>query len=200
MKTPDSDPAIHYGQSDAIDGESIQKDDVRRGADPLSILLTENLSPDTDSERLYTDEFIRANEKASRSLFLGFLGTALLGTSLFAWFILSQPKTDQIEDSQEPVSVPSDSQIYPPDSDFNSPQLAPSPQVNPPPQLTPLPQPDPSPQVNPPPQAPISNPPNAESPQSPLVFPIDPVIPDSSPPPPTPIPEDSASPPSVQNP
>lgn len=121
-------------------------------ADPLNALLTENFSAETDDERLYTDEFIRANENASRSLFLGFLGIAFLGTSVFAWFILAQPNADEIE-LEQPVSVPSLPSAPEPNINGGQP-IVPPPQVS-----TPVPE--------------------SEQFQSPLVFPVTPVTPDA---------------------
>ncbi|MCM1981441.1 hypothetical protein [Lyngbya confervoides] len=92
----------------------------------MSVLLREDAAVEPDEERLYTDEFIRANEKASRSLFLGFLGLALLGTAVVAWFVLSNSSQDDPEaPSEQPVQVPA-----PPPVDFNleqSPVTIPSP-------------------------------------------------------------------------
>ena len=157
MKTPDPNQPRNYGQPEQITGELIQNDDERQEVDPLNVLLTDNLPAESDDERLYTDEFIRANENASRSLFLGFLALSLLVTTLFAWFVLSRPQGNEGEDLREdPVTTP------------NGP-LSPTPNVDiaPPPTTT-----SPSTPIAPP----ITDPSGSEAP---LVFPVTPVTPNS---------------------
>ena len=165
MKMPDPDPSINYGQpEEKITGELVRNPEIDQDVDPLNMLLTENLPPEIDNERLYTDEFIRANENASRSLFLGFLGISLLGTSLFAWFILSKPKTNELEPLEPPSVVPST-------------PLSPEPNIN---QTQP---------IFPPTQIPTQSSPNLQQPQSPLVFPVTPVPPTTPTPAPQTLPE-----------
>ncbi len=59
-----------------------------------------------DHERLYSDNFIRENENASRLLLLSFLGTALIGTSVFAWFVFSRPNREPNPVPPPQLSVP----------------------------------------------------------------------------------------------
>lgn len=105
MQTPDPNRPIQYDPADTFDDDPAEMSHAPPDLDPLDALLSEESSSEKDDERLYTDEFIRANESASRSLFLGFLGIALLATSLLAWFILSQPQNEP-EVPQSPVTVP----------------------------------------------------------------------------------------------
>ena len=172
MKTPDPDGSLNYGQADELDRE-LNNRSTTRGSDPLNTLLKDEFDREIDDERLYTDEFIRANENASRSLFLGFLGIALLGTSLFAFFVISQPEEEERTPSPESIQVPSI-------------PTAPIP-INPTPAIPTVP-------LNPNPSVPSNS---TNPPQSPLVFPVNPANPNpgnlrtessgtSNPPPPPP--------------
>lgn len=105
MKNSDSSPPMDSNVPEKVEGELLHGDESA-SHDPMNAILDQTFQDEIDNERLYTDEFIRANENASRSLFLGFLGAALLGTSLVAWFILSQPD-DPVQPTPDPVlSVP----------------------------------------------------------------------------------------------
>lgn len=112
MKNPDSPPPMDSNLPEKVEGELLygeesdslndsgptlsheshesHESNPESSQDPITVSLDQTFQDEIDDERLYTDAFIRANENASRSLFLGFLGAALLGTSLIAWIVLSQ--------------------------------------------------------------------------------------------------------------
>lgn len=125
MKTPDPNHSTQYGPLDSQAERAYQHEQISEDLDPLNVLLAEEAEPEINDERLYTDEFIRANENASRSLMLGFLGIALLVTSLFAWFIFSQPQDSPQEENSDvpssPIRVPSSPPSQIPDLQLDSP-------------------------------------------------------------------------------
>lgn len=133
MKTPDPNHSMQYGPLGSQEDGSRQNEQTpSRDLEPLDALLAEEAAPERpvetefNDERLYTDEFIRANENASRSLILGFLGFSFLATSLFAWFIFSQPQEEQQQDDAPgfpaaPLQVPSSPPAQIPDVQLDSP-------------------------------------------------------------------------------
>jgi hypothetical protein len=64
-----------------------------------------------DEDRLYTDELIRQNEMASRSLFLSALAAALISGGIGLWYLLSQKPTPQ---TVSPLPVPEQPAFAPP--------------------------------------------------------------------------------------
>lgn len=195
MTSPDPNQSIQYDPP--INPEDEVHSETELSQDPLASLLAEERENDEeqglsdeepglldevqyladeeqlfiDEERLYTDEFIRANENASRTLFLGVLAGALLVTSAFAWFVLSQPGEQPREESPSPVSVPSSPPENIPDLQLDSVPANPTDIVPPS-----SPQPDPT-----------------------LVFPATPVTPEPSSPGTTQQPETDPPPASLNN-
>lgn len=176
MKTPDPNHSMKYSPPSNEEADNAQPVEGNQALDPLDTLLAEEAEAsgtllvtdvpsqdaleqtDPDDERLYTDEFIRANENASRSLFLGFLGLALLATSLIAWLLLSSDQQDTPrEETPEPVVVPSAPPSEIPDLRLDAVPIDPT-------------GPDTTPQSG---ESPLSD----ESPQAPLVFPVQPTTP-----------------------
>jgi hypothetical protein len=118
-RKPDVDPHPPV-ENDGVDVPESDAE-IASVADPLQSIwdadepeLTVPVDAEIDEERLYTDAFIRANENASRSLFLGFLAIALLGTTLAAWFVLSQKPPKPVQPSpSDPLQVPQPPGIQP---------------------------------------------------------------------------------------
>jgi hypothetical protein len=83
-----------------------------------------------DEDRLYTDELIRQNEMASRSLFLSVITAAIISVGLGLWYLLSQKPTPTPQ-PVAPLPVPEQPLLAPPS--LNTPVLptvpAPSNQV-----------------------------------------------------------------------
>lgn len=160
MKQFNSSQSSDTTPLEQIDGELIQTDTSVSPGTALDAIVDRALQEESaqeqdmggiDHERLYSDDFIRANENASRLLLLGFLGTALVGTSIFAWFVLSQPN--------------------------DTPEPPPSPTLSVPPAEVPSFNPD-NPPSQPAPQPPSNSDPNNSLSQPPL-FPATPTNPDS---------------------
>ena len=64
-----------------------------------------------DEDRLYTDELIRQNEMASRSLFLSAIAAAVISVGIGLWYLLSQKPTPQ---TVAPLPVPEQPAFAPP--------------------------------------------------------------------------------------
>jgi hypothetical protein len=66
-----------------------------------------------DEDRLYTDELIRQNEMASRSLFLSVITAALISVGIGLWYLLSQKPTSTPQ-PVAPLPVPEQPALTPP--------------------------------------------------------------------------------------
>jgi hypothetical protein len=66
-----------------------------------------------DEDRLYTDELIRQNEMASRSLFLSVITAAAISIGIGLWYLLSQKPTPSPQPIT-PLPVPEQPAILPP--------------------------------------------------------------------------------------
>jgi hypothetical protein len=66
-----------------------------------------------DEDRLYTDELIRQNEMASRSLFLSVVTAAAISIGLGVWYFLSQKPTPPPQ-PLAPLPVPEQPSMLPP--------------------------------------------------------------------------------------
>jgi hypothetical protein len=71
-----------------------------------------------DDDRLYTDELIRQNEMASRSLFLSVITAAAISLGLGLWYLLSQ-KTTPPPQPLAPLPVPEQPSMLPPPTNTN---------------------------------------------------------------------------------
>ncbi|NCJ07841.1 hypothetical protein GS597_15260 [Synechococcales cyanobacterium C] len=67
-----------------------------------------------DDDRLYTDEFIRDNENASRQLLISFVTFFVVGLGAMIWFLVTQNSPEPIEEPIEPPPPPTDLQPLPP--------------------------------------------------------------------------------------
>lgn len=65
-----------------------------------------------DEDRLYTDELIRQNEMASRSLFLSFITAAAISVGIGLWYLLSQ-KPAPTPQPIAPLPVPEQPSMLP---------------------------------------------------------------------------------------
>ncbi len=81
-----------------------------------------------DEDRLYTDELIRQNEMASRSLFLSAIAAAVISVGIGLWYLLSQ-KTTPTPQPVAPLPVPEQPAFAPPNQTLPSltSPIAPSP-------------------------------------------------------------------------
>jgi hypothetical protein len=121
-----------------------------------------------DEDRLYTDELIRQNEMASRSLFLSVITAALISVGIGLWYLLSQKPTPPPQ-PVAPLPVPTQPALIPPDLNIPVIPTVPTSPSNPPSnpssnQLPPLP---PSDSVTVPGNTVIPNNPNLSSPTNP---------------------------------
>jgi hypothetical protein len=66
-----------------------------------------------DEDRLYTDELIRQNEMASRSLFLSVITAAVISVGIGLWYLLSQKPTPTPQ-PVAPLPVPEQPVLTPP--------------------------------------------------------------------------------------
>ncbi len=68
-----------------------------------------------DQDRLYTDEFIRDNENASRQLLISFITLFVVGAGALIWFLVTQNGPQTVEEPVDPPPPPTDLQPLPPD-------------------------------------------------------------------------------------
>jgi hypothetical protein len=83
-----------------------------------------------DEDRLYTDELIRQNEMASRSLFLSVITAALISVGIGLWYLLSQKPTP-LPQPVAPLPVPEQPTLAPPGLGIPVLPTAPMPPSNP---------------------------------------------------------------------
>jgi hypothetical protein len=83
-----------------------------------------------DEDRLYTDELIRQNEMASRSLFVSAIAAAAISASLGLWYLLSQKPTPTPQ-PVAPLPVPQQPVLTPPDLNIPVIPTVPTPSSNP---------------------------------------------------------------------
>jgi hypothetical protein len=83
-----------------------------------------------DEDRLYTDELIRQNEMASRSLFLSVITAALISVGIGLWYLLSQKPTPTPQ-PVAPLPVPEQPTLAPPGFGIPVLPIAPTPPSNP---------------------------------------------------------------------
>jgi hypothetical protein len=83
-----------------------------------------------DEDRLYTDELIRQNEMASRSLFLSVITAALISVGIGLWYLLSQ-KQAPTPPPVAPLPVPEQPALTPPGLGIPVLPTAPTPPSNP---------------------------------------------------------------------
>jgi hypothetical protein len=74
-----------------------------------------------DEDRLYTDEFMRQNEQASRFLLLSVIGAGLISIGIGGWYLFSQNRSQPQQNV--PLQVPEQPPVTPLPSFNNSPSL-----------------------------------------------------------------------------
>ena len=63
-------------------------------------------SPDRDEDRLYTDEFMRQDEKSSRILFISFISAGAICIGVGLWYFATRSQTPQPGGTPAPLPVP----------------------------------------------------------------------------------------------
>jgi hypothetical protein len=138
MTQPDPDSSPEYNPYELFTEElDLDAFDLEQTPPPRTIAAhQESTSPPAstetpfapqDEDRLYTDELIRQNEMASRSLFLSAIAAAVISIGIGLWYLLSQKPTPQ---PVAPLPVPEQPAFAPP--------IVPSIPTNPSNQIPPL--------------------------------------------------------------
>lgn len=94
MTQPDPDSSQGYDPYELFT-EELDLDSFDLEQAPLeakSEAIAESPFSMQDEDRLYTDELIRQNEMASRSLFLSVLAAAVISVGIGLWYLLTQQK------------------------------------------------------------------------------------------------------------
>lgn len=128
MTQPDPDSSPEYNPYELFTEElDLDAFDLEQTPPPRTITSppasTETPFATQDEDRLYTDELIRQNEMASRSLFLSVIAAAIISVGIGLWYLLSQKPTPQ---TVAPLPVPEQPAFAPPIAPS---QIAPSPIV-----------------------------------------------------------------------
>jgi hypothetical protein len=121
MTQPDPDSSPEYNPYELFTEElDLDAFDLEQTPPPRTIAAhqeptstaasTETPFATQDEDRLYTDELIRQNEMASRSLFLSVIAAAVISVGIGLWY-LSQKPTPQIV---APLPVPEQPAFAPP--------------------------------------------------------------------------------------
>jgi hypothetical protein len=91
MTQPDPDSSKEYDPYELFTEElDLESFDLEQP--PPDVIDTEASLSTPDEDRLYTDELIRQNESASRSLFLSAIVAALISAGIGLWYLLAQQK------------------------------------------------------------------------------------------------------------
>jgi hypothetical protein len=97
MTHPEPDSSQEYNPYELFT-EELDLDAFELEQPPSEVIPTHSESVDAsfitqDEDRLYTDELIRQNEMASRSLFLSVITAAAISVGIGLWYLLSQKQT-----------------------------------------------------------------------------------------------------------
>jgi hypothetical protein len=139
MTQPDPDSSPEYNPYELFTEElDLDAFELEQTSPPRTITSppasTETPFANQDEDRLYTDELIRQNEMASRSLFLSAIAAALISVGIGLWYLLSQ-KPAPTPQPVAPLPVPEQPAFAPP---IVPSPIAPSIPTNPSNQVPPL--------------------------------------------------------------
>jgi hypothetical protein len=137
MTQPDPDSPLEYDPYELFKEElDLDEFDLESTPPPASqAIATHQAAVDApfvtqDEDRLYTDELIRQNEMASRSLFLSVITAALISVGIGLWYLLSQKPTPTPQ-PVAPLPVPEQPVLTPPGLGIPVLPTAPTPPSNP---------------------------------------------------------------------
>jgi hypothetical protein len=136
MTQPDTDSSPEYNPYELFTEElDLDAFELEQTPPPRTIAThQESTSPPAstetpfatqDEDRLYTDELIRQNEMASRSLFLSTIAAAIISVGIGLWYLFSQKPTPTPQ-PVAPLPVPEQPVFAPPIAPSS---IAPSPIV-----------------------------------------------------------------------
>jgi hypothetical protein len=121
MTQPDPDSSPEYNPYELFTEElDLDEFDLEQAPPPKAIATYQESAEapfaTQDEDRLYTDELIRQNEMASRSLFLSVITAAVISAGLGLWYLLSQ-KPASPPQPVAPLPVPQQPVLAPPGLD-----------------------------------------------------------------------------------